>query len=107
MCRYAVHPARTHWACLPCRYTSKYNCGDCTDPVPSCPLCRAKMINLGRDFTAPRRRNDNQWRKIELCVAAGLTFDSCGCGPGPRPRTLAEAKTWIAPQPWEIRRRKR
>jgi hypothetical protein len=51
------------------------------------------MIDLGRDFKAPRRADKNQWRKVELLAKNGITFESCGCtGPGYRPRTLAEAK---------------
>jgi len=51
------------------------------------------MLDLGRDFAAPRKKADAQWRKLEILVAAGLRFDSCGCaGPGARPRTLGEAR---------------
>ena len=51
------------------------------------------MTEMGRDFSAPRRDATRQWRKLEILVAAGLFFDSCGCaGPGPRARTLGEAR---------------
>lgn len=94
MCRYARwgRDYTTHWACLACRHTARFPKG--SDPI--CPRCRAGMIDLGWDFHAPRRRNINQWRKITLLVAAGITFNSCGChGPGPRPRTLSEAKSQL------------
>jgi hypothetical protein len=52
------------------------------------------MIDLGRDFKAPRRADKNQWRKVELLAKNGITFESCG--PGYRPRTLAEAKMDLA-----------
>lgn len=93
MCRYILHPVRTHYACLPCRFTAKHEqfCGGANR---TCPHCRGRMIDLGRDFKAPRWGNTLQWRKIEKLVAAGITFDSCGCsGPGPRPRTLSDAKS--------------
>lgn len=57
------------------------------------------MVDLGRDFHAPRRADDRQWRKVALLVGAGVTFDSCGCtGPGPRPRTLADARSQLGPR---------
>jgi hypothetical protein len=94
MCRYALHPAKTHFACLPCRYTGKLP--QRLDEPPRCPHCHSGMIDLGKDFKAPRRQNLAQWRKVTLLADAGITFDSCGCsGPGPRPRTLAEAKTQL------------
>lgn len=69
------------------------------------------MVDVGRDFKAPRRANTAQWRKIEMLVEAGIEFDSCGCsGPGYRPRTLSDAKTEMKQRRtdrkvWEPRRR--
>lgn len=75
------------------------------------------MVNLGRDFQVPRKRNRKQWRKVELLFRNGIIFDSCGCsGPGWRPRTLLEAEQLVrgiieAPGGFmsrkDIRRRKR
>lgn len=69
------------------------------------------MVDLGRDFHAPRHADVREWRKVALlvdaCAVAGARavdplarkwrlFDSCGCnGPGPRPRTLADAQTQL------------
>jgi hypothetical protein len=51
------------------------------------------MIDLGRDFAAPRQNAVRQWRKLEILVAAGWRFESCGCrGPGLRPQTLGQAR---------------
>lgn len=92
MCRYAMHPTKTHYACLPCRHTAKFPRGTSA----RCPRCRAPMIDLGHDFKAPRRTNLAQWEKVRLLAAAGITFHSCGCtGPGPRPLTLTDAKTLL------------
>jgi len=91
MCRYARfgHPYRTHWACVADRRTFK-----ATWPAPICPDCRTPMIDMGRDFHAPRRHDLAQWRKLAILVEQGLLFHSCGCtGPGLRPRTLADAKS--------------
>lgn len=94
MCRYALHPVKTHYACLPCQFTAKHPGRN--DPAPACPRCGQHMVDVGRDFKAPRRANAGQWRKVRMLTAAGISFDSCGCtGPGPRPRTLAEAKTQL------------
>jgi hypothetical protein len=96
MCRYAMHPAKTHFACLDCRHTSKHSQAALhDDPGPHCPRCRAVMVDMGRDFRAPRRAASAQWEKLRLLVAAGLTFDGCGCGwpPKHRPRTLSDAKS--------------
>lgn len=105
MCRYSMFSSvRTHFACVADRRCAKH-------PIwaaPRCPDCGQLMVQMGRDFHAPRRDNRRQWRKLELLVAAGLRavdpryrtdgplFDSCGCGgPGPRPRTLADATTLL------------
>ena len=89
MCRYSDHDYRTHYACLACRHAAKFG----RSVKPRCPTCQVEMVDLGRDFAAPRRLDSAQWRKITLLVAAGVRFDSCGCdGPGPRPRSLGEAR---------------
>ncbi|WP_431881727.1 hypothetical protein [Micromonospora chalcea] len=95
-------PYKTHYACLADRRSFKHPVG----AAPRCPDCGQLMVEMGRDFHAPRRADRRQWRKIELIVVAGRRafdgryradgppFDGCGCGgPGPRPATLAAAKT--------------
>jgi hypothetical protein len=96
MCRYSMHPSKTHFACLPCRFTAKHWGAYWREPNVHCPHCGGLMIDLGHDFKAPRRGNECQWRKVDMLVAAGITFDSCGCnGPGPRPKTLSDAKSQL------------
>jgi len=92
MCRYSDQIYKTSWVCLKHRHVAQYVRSSANEK-PLCPTCRQVMIDMGRDFAAPRKESDNQWRKLELLVAAGVRFDSCGCsGPGPRPHTLAQAK---------------
>lgn len=97
MCRYTEHEYKTHWACLPCRFTAKHP-GGWPHPVPAgegprCPHCGEAMIDMGKDFQPPRKGEEKQWRKVELLVAQGYRFHSCGCdGPGYRASTLAGAK---------------
>lgn len=87
MCRYLQHPAKSHMVCLPCRWTSKS-----TRPI-TCPLCQTPMVDLGRDFKAPRADDVRQWRKVAALWERGIRFDSCGCnGPGPRPKSLAQMR---------------
>lgn len=103
MCRYAFSGYRTHFACLDDRRAAKHPAG----AAPRCPDCGQPMVELGRDFHAPRRADRRQWRKVAMLVRAGVRavdplrrggplFDSCGCtGPGPRPAGLADAKTLL------------
>lgn len=95
MCRYSDNDYGTHMVCLPCRWHQK---AARVAPDPQrCPNCRRQLLPLGRDFKPPRRAAESQWRKVELLVASGVRFDSCGCdGPGPRPATLASAKALLA-----------
>lgn len=63
---------------------------------PRCPHCGGEMLDMGRDFHAPKQSKDWEWHKLEILTdgwkISGV-FDSCGCcGPGARPRTFAEAK---------------
>jgi hypothetical protein len=85
MCRNAMFNQKSHWVCLPCRFSAKHS-----SPT-RCPLCRTDMVDLGPDFRPPRKGNSNQWRKVELLVEAGVRFGSC-CDHGYCPQTLAEAK---------------
>lgn len=92
MCRYSDPHYRTSFVCLPCRHVAQYDTFH-DGPVHPCPLCRVPMVNMGRDFKAPRKSADPQWEKLRILVASGVRFDSCGCdGPGPRPRTLGDAR---------------
>ncbi len=90
MCRYDMFsPYKTHWVC-----TADRRCFKALWQAPICPDCSTLMVDVGRDFHAPRRGNLPQWRKVEILVQERRLFDSCGCcGPGPRPRTLADAKS--------------
>lgn len=103
MCRYGMSTYKTHFACLPCRYSAKHPPRYTADaPLPACPHCREPMVDLGRDFHAPRRTDVRQWRKVAMLVRAGIRFDSCGCtGPGPRPATVGEARRQMGMRRWQ------
>ncbi|WP_216902980.1 hypothetical protein [Nocardia alni] len=89
MCRYGLYgPYKSHYVCLPCRLSFKYS-----SATPHCPRCRREMINVGRDFAAPRRSDRSGWKALAAVLESGLRFHSCGCGgPGYRPRTRSEVR---------------
>ena len=63
---------------------------------PKCPDCNTPLHNMGRYFRAPRRRNADQWRKVEMLYRAGIRFAGTqstrrGCFP----KSIAAAKEFI------------
>ena len=55
---YEVHG---HRICAPCKYATKY--------VPGpCPHCGQALVSMGKNFKAPRKDNEVQWRKLQLVV---------------------------------------
>lgn len=91
MCRYAMHPVRTHWACLPCRFSAKHP----RETTQHCPHCSRPMADMGRDFHVPRTLAGEKWRVAAAVIARGYRYDSCGCsGPGWRPSTMREFREW-------------
>jgi hypothetical protein len=105
MCRYAEYgPYKEHYACFTCRkmFRRPAACGLVHRPtegqevVAPCPQCSEPMRNLGKDFKAPKRTDEGQWRKVALLFQHGYAYHSCGCsGPGWRPATLREAEVLI------------
>ena len=79
MCRYIDHNYRTHYACLGCRFTAKHH----QRPDVRCPHCRSQMVDMGKDFAAPRKADRKGWERLTALVAkhGARLFDSCGCGP--------------------------
>jgi hypothetical protein len=66
-------PVLDHRICASCRYTTKY--------VPGpCPHCGQSLVNMGKNFKAPRKDNVVQWRKLELVIVlrrAGRHHPNC------------------------------
>lgn len=90
MCRYAFKNYKSHYVCFECIKVMKL----WDNESLRCPQCRESMVDMGRDFHAPRKNNNNQWKKLKLLHQQGIHFgNTCGCdGPGPRPKTYADAK---------------
>ncbi len=36
-----------------------------------CPICREPLVDMGRDFKPPRKRDDREWRRIEVSMLHG------------------------------------
>lgn len=93
MCRYGDHTYKDHFACFGCRKTFRKP----ESLQYKCPDCGEVMVNMGKDFAAPRKRNHKQWAKVQLLAQNGILFRSCGCsGPGYRPKTMREAHEFLS-----------
>jgi hypothetical protein len=54
------------------------------------------MKEMGRDFCAPKKKDIEQWKVVEILYQKGITFHSCGCsGPGYRPTKLREVPEFL------------
>ena len=82
MCRYALARYAEHYVCVACRVSVKgHFLGDARG-TRRCPHCAGLLAAMGRDFAAPRRRDDRAWRALARHVAAGTSFESCGHASG-------------------------
>lgn len=104
MCRYGIYgPYKDHYACFSCRKAFKQAArsgdADARPVVIKCPQCAQPMSAMGLDFKAPKQKDVDQWKKVELLFQNGFTFYSCGCcGPGFRPAELADVDAFIEGQ---------
>jgi hypothetical protein len=109
MCRYAMKFYKTHWVCTTCCVSFKHQPDYSMDPTVAvligldpepmaprrCPHCQRPMIDAGRDFKPPRKRDKSGWATVISLLAQGVRYSSCGCnGPGYRPRTKAALRRW-------------
>jgi len=93
MCRYAMIAYKDHFACFQCQKTFKrrlwgdIKTGSKINSAAKCPQCAALMANMGKDFEAPKQKDNKAWQHIKNLYEVGITFHSCGCtGPGYIPR---------------------
>src|SRR4029079_12169001 len=99
MCRYDWHNYRDHFACFDCRKAFKYWQWEKTDEVTFeskqrlkhvprriiCPDCAKPMVDMGLEFKAPRKSNEEAWEIMRALSENGFTFHSCGFCVGFRP----------------------
>src|SRR4051794_33480717 len=106
MCRYALHAYKLRYVCLDCRKAFKRSYrvdpevlakAGVPEPKPAvCPQCRRPMHCVGWDFKAPKQSDVKQWKKVELLIAHGFGWYSCGCnGPGLLPQDLRELDDFL------------
>jgi len=89
------------------RYLISYVCVDCRKVFKRqyvagnaefrCPHCSGTARNVGRKFKAPKRTDEEQWKKVELLLASGFRFNTLyEDGVAIRyPETLKETYTFI------------
>ena len=61
-----------------------------------CPQCGAEMVEMGRNFRAPKRDDLEQWKKVEALVRAGFSFHSVNSyRTGRYPERLSEVDSFV------------
>ena len=94
MCRYAQHVYKMHLACFACRKIWRQEC--VARSAALCPDCGKPLVDMGKDFKAPRRNATAQWAKAEALVKNGIRFSSCGCGgSGRMPQRRNEVEAFL------------
>lgn len=57
------------------------------------------MTDMGWDFKVPKQADGEQWKKVEMLAANGVTFrwriEQRHEGPGPRPARLRDVKAFL------------
>ena len=85
------------YVCFKCRKSFKRNYEEGL-PDKKCSECGGVAVGLGRHFKAPKKKNIEQWKKIEYLVANGFYFYHQYDDEGnsvPYPKTMEEAKLFV------------
>ena len=85
----------TAHACFSCQKSFKLSC----DKEHICPQCGKTAYLMGRAFKAPKRRDDEQWRKVQKLYALGFRFYSYGGDYEPLPKRLPEVDNFVLRYP--------
>jgi hypothetical protein len=66
-----------------------------------CPECSGPLADMGRNFSAPKRTDIEQWKKVELLWLAGFRFSGSGRAEGvpPLPERLSEVEQFLRDNP--------
>lgn len=72
MCRYAMFPYKSHYACFECRKTFKRRLlkdinrelGHEDSVEAKCPQCGGLMADMGLDFESPKMNDTKTWEHI-------------------------------------------
>ena len=85
------------FACFDCRVSMKRD-QDVSTIV--CPTCKGTMYRMGWSFHAPKKRDSEQWKKVQLLFAEGFRFFGSGWGKGvPLPDKYKDVKRFIEENP--------
>ncbi len=60
-----------------------------------CPECGRTIYLMGRAFKAPKRRDDEQWKKVQTLYALGFRFHRYGGDYEPLPERLREVDKFV------------
>ena len=89
------YPYLAAHACFSCRKSFKLSC----DKEHICPQCGKTVYLMGRAFKAPKRRDDEQWMKVQKLYALGFRFYSYGEDDPPLPERLREVNNFVLNYP--------
>lgn len=64
-----------------------------------CPNCGNKIYRMGRSFKAPKRRDREQWTKVQKLYALGFRFERYGGDYPPLPERLREVDRFVEQHP--------
>ncbi|ULU26796.1 hypothetical protein DYST_03744 [Dyella terrae] len=85
-------------ACFKCRKSFKIRAH--REKNANCPHCGGLLNFMGRSFRAPKRRDVDQWRKVQRLHQADFRFFSYRSVSGPSlPSKLADVESFIAENP--------
>lgn len=101
MCRYQLSTYRSSLACFTCRvvWGGPRNVAAAETGTTRCGSCGGDLVDMGRDFQAPRRRDKQAWSVLARIVdeVGPRPFDSCGCRCGLSfPRRSSELRALAA-----------
>ncbi|GAB2801446.1 hypothetical protein [Dyella kyungheensis] len=85
-------------ACFSCRKSFKVR--PRKERGATCPHCGGAILEMGRSFHAPKRRDEEQWEKVRRLYNAGFRFFSYRGMEGARlPEKLSDVPAFVSENP--------
>jgi hypothetical protein len=82
-------------ACFPCRKSFKMLPLEC-DKTHRCPNCEGPVYEMGRSFTAPKKADIKQWKKVHGLYIEGFRFFGSGLHDAEKlPEKLTDLKDFL------------
>jgi len=86
-------------ACFSCRKSFKQS-DKPNDENNICPDCGEIVYRMGRNFSAPKKSNLKQWKKVLLLYSEGFRFVGSGMHDGPKlPEKLSDVEMFLSDNP--------